>query len=113
MVEGVVRRMKAAREQRDISREEAAVALRVDFSTIGRWERLQTKDGPPLWAVVAYGRLTGKPLVELLGEDAPKEALDAALMQMLLDRIKRFDRDWGDLQAQIGQLLARDEPDAK
>ena len=107
MVEGVVRRMKLAREGQRISREEAAYRLKVDFSTIGRWERFESKDGPPLWAVAGYARLTGTPLVELLGENATAASLDAALMQLLFDRLHRFDDDMAAIQAQVGEMISR------
>lgn len=113
MVQGVVDRMRKAREARGIAREEAAFRLGVDFSTIGRWERFATKDGPPLWAVVGYARLTGTPLVTLLGEDAPREALDAAILQMLHERLRRHDREWADFQAQFGEFFVRQEPGAQ
>jgi transcriptional regulator with XRE-family HTH domain len=113
MISAVVQRMRAARESKQISREKAAVYLDVDFSTIGRWERFKTKDGPPLWAIVGYARMTGTPLVEMLGEDAPREALDAAVMRMLADKLKRLDRDWDEFHAQFGEFFIGAEPHAK
>lgn len=104
MIQGVVTRMREAREARDIGREEMAYRLGVDFSTIGRWERNQVKDGPPLWAVAGYASITGTPVAKLLGEDVPREALDAALQRMLLERLARIDREFDDLQTQLGEF---------
>lgn len=103
MVAGVVRRMKEAREGAELSRQEIAVGLGVDFTTVGRWERGASKDGPPLWAVWGYSRLLGIPIGKLLGDDPDLKAFQAANLDGLRKGVAELRRGLDDLERQISR----------
>lgn len=104
MIDGVVREMRQAREDAGVGRTEMAYRLDVDFSTIQRWETGHGKEGPPLWAVAGYSRVTGVPVAHLLGEETSGESMQAALLSALADRMRRFDAEFEDVRLMIQRL---------
>lgn len=106
MIDAIVRRMREAREGSDVSREEMAFRLRVDFSTIGRWERGGGKDGPPLWAVIGYATVTGKPASWIVeGEIDAAAAAANALLRSMFDKIDAVTRDYEKVRADYERLI--------
>jgi transcriptional regulator with XRE-family HTH domain len=106
MLQGVPGRMAAARQAAGISRQTMAERIGTDFGTVGRWERGELVDGPPLWGVVAYAHVTGTPVTTIVeGGPASREELLAVLLQALSRERAESERRSLDFERRLRDVL--------